>query len=158
MILETDKEELWRYIRRRLLGMKSTGEVPSAHVDVNTPFSTTSATLVDITGAVVTLANTIPCKFQVIFTADFNATGAGSAITLAYAISVDGVDEDEQHIDFSHSDADETGALAHITAALTVGVHTIKARMRRAAGTQTAQFTSGMLSAVAMQANVQFIG
>lgn len=158
MILETDKEDLWFYIKKRLIGLKSTGLIPAEHVDVNTPFTTTSAVLVDITGMTVTITNTIACKFLLMITGDFNATGAGGATTVAYALNIDGVDADEQHIDFSVTDTDQTGALMHITGVIAAGSHTVKGRMRRVSGTQTAQFSQGTVSAVALQAVVAFTG
>lgn len=125
--------------------------IPSAHTDVNTPFTTTSASLVDISGLTASITNTIQCSILVLLTADFNATGAGGATTVAYAINLDGTDSDEQHIDFSSADTDQTGAIAHIFAAVAAGVHTVKGRIRRVSGTQTAQFSQGMVTAVALQ-------
>lgn len=130
---------------------RALSQIPSAHVDVNAPFNTTNAALVDITGMVLTLANTLACKFLVSLTGDFNTTGAGTATSIAYAVNVDGVDHDEQHLDFANVDTDQTGALVHTSLTLSPGTHTIKGRMRRVSGTQTAVFTSGMLTAVALQ-------
>lgn len=129
-----------------------TAQIPAAHIDVNVPFTTISAVMVDITGMVVTVTSTIPCKLLLAITGDWNATGGGSATAIGYCVNVDGVDEDEQHMDFAASDTDSTGAIVHITAVLAAGSHTVKARMRRISGSQTAQFTSGMLTAIALQA------
>jgi hypothetical protein len=114
------------------------------------PFTTTSATLVDIVGltTTVTLLNT--AKILCIMTGNFATTGAGTATTIAAAFSIDGVDTDEQHIDFTVSDSDQSLALHHITATLPPGSYVIKGRMRRVLGTQTAQFTDGMMSGVSL--------
>lgn len=128
------------------------GLLPSGHVDVNVPFSTVSAVLVDVTGMVITVTTTTPCKILCGMTGEASITGGGTATTIGYAINIDGTDSDEQHVDLTNSDADTSIDLEHIPAAVfQPGTHTAKLRMRRVSGTQTVQFTSGMLTVIGLQ-------
>jgi hypothetical protein len=110
----------------------------SGFVSITTPVGTTSATLVDITGASFTV--TVPTGAVGRILAAMNvgcSTTGGSPSTGAWAVSVAGVDGVE--IPRYMSGTNDNGALGCRSWAtgLTAGTYTVKGRYRRVAGAST---------------------
>lgn len=130
------------------------GKIPSAYVESITPFGTTSATLVDVTGMSTTI--TLDQPVEVIVTACFELAtqSGGAASTIAVAINIDGVDHDEYARYLSGTTDTGIGAITHRSGVLSAGVHTIKLRCRRVSGTATPGVNRADMTVMAMQSAV----
>lgn len=148
----------WDYIEmlnvpigRQKLGITNIGGfMPVDHAEVTGPFDTISAVLVDVTGLVIQIPVQVKSRIMIWMSMDLDGVGGGGPTRIGYTASVDGVDLVEYFLDFSASDEFSAGALNHVTGNVTPGVHTIKGRVRRISGPQTARVTIGMLTVLAI--------
>jgi len=109
----------------------------SAYVEMTTPRTTTSGSLVDITGATTTITLQRAADIAVWLNCEVSASGA--AADLALAINIDGTDHDEvtTHLAAGSSDNGVSGIVHRTATPLAPGTYTVKGRFRRASGAGT---------------------
>lgn len=113
------------------------GIVPTSYVEMTTPRTTTSASLVDITGASTTITLQRTSHIVVILNCEVSASGA--AADLGLAVSIDGTDHDvvTTHLAAGASDSGVSSVIHRTATELAPGTYTIKGRMKRASGAGT---------------------
>jgi hypothetical protein len=121
--------------------------IVSGYVEMTTPTTTTSATLEDIAGAVVTVTTFIPCELAVWMTVHDSADGT---CDLGLAVSIGGTDYDESVV---HLTATTEGnhSLNHRSPELPAGTWTVQGRFRRGSGAATPGVDRADLLVMAMQ-------
>lgn len=128
--------------------------IPIAHDDIPSGQTSSSGTLVDITGSTLTLANTVSAVLWVMMSVTLDLS-VGSSTTIAVAVSIDGVDSNENTSFFSATGYQVltknecSGVSSPIP--LSPGTHTVKGRYRVVSGGGTARIDGGEITAVFMQ-------
>jgi len=108
-----------------------TGVIPSSYVEMTTPRTTTSATLVDITGATTTVTLQRPSDVAVWMTAHVSAS---AVCDLGLAISVDGTDHDLTDTHLTSTDEGNVATIHRTVSKLAPGTYTVKGRFQRTSG------------------------
>lgn len=115
----------------------TSGVLDSSYVEMTTQRTTTSATLVDITGASTTITLTRAADIAVFLNCEVSASGASADIGLA--VNIDGTDHDVTitHLSAAASDNGVSGIVHRTASPLAPGTYTVKGRFKRAAGAGT---------------------
>lgn len=127
------------------------GAIPSEYVEMTTPRTTTSASLVDITGATLDLTLESSANILVVMTTHSDIA-SGGGVVLGLAINIDGVDHDETDIHLTAASQWGPAAIIHRSVTpLAAGTYTVKGRFRRISGSGTPEVTRVDLFAMSLQ-------
>lgn len=127
------------------------GAIPSEYVEMTTPRTTTSATLVDITGATLDLTLETTAHVLVIL-ATHSELASGGPTDMGLAVNIDGTDHDEVTVHLAATGAWGPASIIHrTTSPLAAGTYTIKGRFRRESGSGTPEVTRADLFAMSLQ-------
>lgn len=107
------------------------GKLPSSYVEMTTTRTTTSASLVDVTGATTTI--TLEEAVEIAAFASVHWSGDGIC-DLGVALNINSVDHDEQTIHIQSSTDSGNATIVHRSAELAAGTYTVKLRFRRISG------------------------
>lgn len=128
------------------------GEIPSSHVEILSPVSTTSATLEDVPGMSVTITLGATAHIMAVASFEVETQSGGSSSTIAIALQVNGVDHQESARDLSGTSDTGIGAITHRTdTPLAPGTYTVKLRFRRSTGSSTPGINNASLCVIALQ-------
>jgi len=108
-----------------------TGVIPNSYVEMTTPRTTTSATLVDITGATTTITIQRPSDIAVWMTCHVSAS---ASCDLGLAISIDGTDHDSTDTHLTATDEGNVAIMHRTVSKLAPGTYTVKGRFQRTSG------------------------
>jgi hypothetical protein len=108
-----------------------TGVIPNSYVEMTTPRTTTSATLVDITGATTTITVQRPSDIAVWMTAHVSAD---ATCDLGLAINVDGTDHDLTDTHLTATDEGNVAIIHRTVSKFAPGTYTVKGRFQRTSG------------------------
>lgn len=122
-------------VRGEMVVADGTSGMPGVNVseydEVNTPTTTSSASLEDITGLSLTIVTQQTAPLAVWLHAEISSDGI---CDLGLAVSIDGTDHDEMTVHMNGSTDAGTVAIGHRQDALAAGSHTVKGRFRRISG------------------------
>jgi len=123
-------------------------QIPSQYVESTTPFTTTSATFVDITGCTTTMVLNHPSHIAIFLNCEVSSTGNSD---LGLAINIDGTDHDVRTTHLLGAGDAGVMSVIHRTATIHVpGSYVIKGRAKRAAGADTPSVDAFDLLAIAL--------
>lgn len=125
-------------------------KLPSGFDTLDSLQSTTSATLVDITGLSTTVTLTRTTEISAMMSFTLQSSG-GSPVDAALAINIDGVDGEVHGRYLSGTTDLGIGAIVCQSAPLVAGTYTIKGRFARISGAGTLEIVVGALMAMGMQ-------
>ena len=116
---------------------------------ISSPVSTTSATLVDVTGVTTTITLVVTSGIWAVCTFGCSSSVAGGCV-IEVALSINGTDYQAHQRALSGSSDQGMGSVAYYVAGLTAGARIVKLRFRRVSGSGTPQITSANLFAMAL--------
>jgi hypothetical protein len=126
------------------------GVLPSSFVEMTTPVTVTSATLVDITGATTTITLDSTVNIAVFMDCEVSSDGV---CDLGLTISINGTDHDvvTTHLFGTASDPGKTSVIHRTATPIAAGTYTVKGRFLRSSGTKTPQVDRADLLVFALQ-------
>lgn len=119
-------------------------------VTVAGPVATTSASLVDITGATFSITVSANSRIYAIVTFEAVTSGGGSNATGGWAININGSDGTEVQRFLSGTNDQGIGAASSRSAVLGAGAYTVTGRHRRVAGAKTLNSQNVSLFAIGL--------
>jgi hypothetical protein len=126
------------------------GKIPSSFVEMSTLRTTTSGSMVDITGVITTITLDEPVEILVLMNSQVVLDSGGTS-SIAVTISIDGTYYEEFIEEVSSIPTNEVIPYITRSGVLSAGTHTIKGHMRRNGGTGVVGVSRVCLNVIAMQ-------
>lgn len=126
------------------------GKLPSSYVSMETLRTTTSSSLIDITGVTTNLTINATVEILAVMNCQAQLTSGGASI-IGFAISINGVDSEIIYAEVDDTPTNIVVPVVFRSSALSAGIYNIKGRMLRYSGTGTVGVSKVDLVALAMQ-------